>query len=120
RNGLTYCCDVPCWPGPSHHVVAGATGLSYKTNMPDEHELPTSGYPRTRLRRLRYQPLVRELVRETRLSPANFILPLFVRAGRNVKQEIGSMPGHFQWSPDRISEELSSLADLGLGGVLLF
>ncbi len=72
------------------------------------------------MRRLRYHPLVRELVRETRLAPANFVLPLFVRAGQNVKQEIGSMPGHFQWSPDRLGEEIREISDLGLGGILLF
>jgi porphobilinogen synthase len=79
-----------------------------------------SGFPTMRLRRLRYHPLVRELVREIRLSPANFVLPLFVRDGNNVKQAIGSMPGHFQWSPDRLAEEVRSLSDLDLGGVLLF
>jgi len=77
-------------------------------------------FPTTRLRRLRYHPLVRELVRETRLAAANFVLPLFVRAGQNAKQEIGSMPGHFQWSPDRLGEEARANADLGLGGVILF
>ncbi len=80
----------------------------------------TPEFPTTRMRRLRYHPLVRELVREVRLAPQNFVLPLFVRAGRNIKQEIGSMPGHFQWSPDRLVAEHSSIADLGLGGVLLF
>jgi porphobilinogen synthase len=72
------------------------------------------------MRRLRHNPLVRELVRETRLSPANFVLPLFITAEQNVKREIGSMPGHYQWSPDRIGDEVRQLADLGLGGVLLF
>jgi porphobilinogen synthase len=87
----------------------------------DENDRSTpSNFPTTRLRRLRYHPLVRELVREVRLSPANFVLPLFVRAGKNIKQPIGSMPGHFQWSPDRLADEVRSLADLGLGGVLLF
>ncbi|MCC7087404.1 MAG: porphobilinogen synthase [Pirellulales bacterium] len=79
-----------------------------------------SSFPATRLRRLRHHPLVRELVREVRVSPANLVLPLFVRAGKNIKQAIGSMPGHFQWSPDRLADEIRSLADLGLGGVLLF
>jgi porphobilinogen synthase len=78
------------------------------------------GFPSTRLRRLRYHPLVRELAQETRLDPANFVLPLFVRTGQNIKQEIGSMPGHFQWSPDRLGEEVRAIADLGLGGILLF
>jgi porphobilinogen synthase len=81
---------------------------------------PSARFPTTRLRRLRYHPLVRELVRETRLAPANFVLPLFVRAGQNIKQDIGSMPGHFQCSPDRLGEEVRAIADLGLGGVLLF
>ena len=78
------------------------------------------GFPTTRMRRLRYHPRVRELMRETRLAAANFVLPLFVRAGQNVRQEIGSMPGHFQWSPDRLAEEARAIADLGLGGVILF
>jgi porphobilinogen synthase len=72
------------------------------------------------MRRLRYHPLVRELVRETRLAAGNLVLPLFVRAGKGIKQEIGSMPGHFQWSPDRLGEEVRAIANLGLGGVLLF
>jgi len=87
--------------------------------MPDE-TAGQRGFPTTRMRRLRYHPLVRELVRETHLAPANFVLPLFVRAGKGVKQEIGSMPGHFQWSCDRLGEEIRAIADLGLGGVLLF
>src|SRR5215475_1037614 len=85
-----------------------------------DQRISTSGFPTTRMRRLRYSPLVRELVRETRLAPANFVLPLFVRAGQNIKQEIGSMPGQCQWSPDRLGEEIRAIADLGLGGVLLF
>jgi porphobilinogen synthase len=87
--------------------------------MPDEMA-GQHGFPTTRMRRLRYHPQVRELVRETRLAPGNFVLPLFVRAGQNVKQEIVSMPGHFQWSPDRLAEEARAIADLGLGGVILF
>jgi porphobilinogen synthase len=93
--------------------------LDYKKNMTEQNSSP-SGFPATRLRRLRYHPLVRELVRDVRLHPGNFVLPLFVRAGQNIKQEIGSMPGHFQWSPDRLGEEVRAIADLGLGGVLLF
>jgi porphobilinogen synthase len=77
-------------------------------------------FPTTRLRRLRYHPAVRELVRETRLSPANFILPLFVRPGEKIKQEISAMPGNYQLSPDMLIDELRQAADLGLGGVMLF
>jgi porphobilinogen synthase len=59
-------------------------------------------------------------VRETRLSPANLVLPLFVRPGRGVRQEIASMPGNYQLSPDLLADEVREAASLGLGGVLLF
>ena len=82
---------------------------------------PTPGrFPTTRLRRLRYHPAVRELVRETRLSPENLILPLFARPGLGEKRPISSMPGHFQLSPDLMADEVGEAAKLGLGGVLLF
>ncbi len=77
-------------------------------------------FPTTRLRRLRYNPAVRELVCETRLSPANFILPLFVRPGEGRREPIASMPGHSQLSPDLLADEVSRAAELGLGGVMLF
>jgi porphobilinogen synthase len=77
-------------------------------------------FPATRLRRLRYNPAVRRLVRQVRLSPENLVLPLFVRPGKDVKQEIASMPGNYQMSPDKMVEEIRSLRDLGLGGVMLF
>ncbi len=77
-------------------------------------------FPTTRLRRLRYHPAVRSLVRATSLSPANLVLPLFVRPGSGVRQEISSMPGHFQMSPDVLAEEAREVARLGLGGILLF
>jgi porphobilinogen synthase len=79
-----------------------------------------SGFPTTRLRRLRHHPAVRRLVQEARLSPADFILPLFVRPGHNVRSVIASMPGHFQLSVDQLPGELAEAAELGLGGVLLF
>jgi porphobilinogen synthase len=77
-------------------------------------------FPTTRLRRLRYHPAIRELVRETRLSPANFVLPLFVRPGKGISQPITSMPGHCQLSPDMLADEISQSVELGLGGVILF
>lgn len=77
-------------------------------------------FPATRLRRLRYHPAVRELVRATRLAPQNLILPLFARPGRGEKRPISSMSGHSQLSPDLIAEEVREAAKLGLGGVLLF
>jgi porphobilinogen synthase len=78
------------------------------------------GFPTTRLRRLRYNPAVRSLVRETRLSPASLILPLFARPGKGVRQPIGSMPGHAQLSVDLIAEEAREAHKLGLGGIILF
>jgi len=79
-----------------------------------------SRFPTTRLRRLRYHPAVRRLVQETALRPGQLILPLFVRAGRDVRQPIESMPGIFQLSPDRLAGEVREAADLGLGGIILF
>jgi porphobilinogen synthase len=79
-----------------------------------------SQFPTTRLRRLRYHPAVRQLVRETRLTPQNLILPLFARTGRSIRQPIPSMPGHFQLSVDQIAEEARQASQLGLGGVILF
>jgi len=78
------------------------------------------GFPTTRLRRLRYLPAMRQLVRAVHLHPQGLVYPLFVRHGRGIKQEIASMPGQFQWSLDRLEEELASLAGLGLGGIMLF
>jgi porphobilinogen synthase len=72
------------------------------------------------LRRLRYHPGVRNLVRETRLDPSRLILPLFARPGKGVRQPINSMPGHAQLSIDLIAEEAQQAAKLGLGGVILF
>jgi porphobilinogen synthase len=77
-------------------------------------------FPTTRLRRLRYLPSVRRLVRETTVSPANLILPLFVRPGRGLREPIAAMPGQCQLSPDTLAEEVKQAADLGLGGVMLF
>jgi porphobilinogen synthase len=81
---------------------------------------PASGFPVTRLRRLRQHPAVRELVRQVRLSPANLVLPLFVRQGTAIRREIASMPGHCQWSIDLLADEARRIAGLGLGGIILF
>ncbi len=73
-----------------------------------------------RPRRLRVSPGLRALVRETRLAPEDFIYPLFVTHGRGVRQAIASMPGVYQWSPDRLAAEADRLAGLGLRALLLF
>lgn len=72
------------------------------------------------MRRLRATEPLRRLVRETRLAPSQFVLPLFVCEGEGVRREIGSMPGHAQLSIDRLIEECRAAHTLGLGGVLLF
>lgn len=82
--------------------------------------MTASRFPTTRLRRLRQNPALRELVRETRLSLHNLVLPLFARSGKNVRQPIGSMPGHAQLSVDLIAEEVRQARSLGLGGIILF
>ncbi|MCS7305274.1 MAG: porphobilinogen synthase [Thermoguttaceae bacterium] len=77
-------------------------------------------FPTVRLRRLRYLPAMRRLVRQVHLRAEQMILPVFVRPGRGVKKEIPSMPGHWQLSPDLAAQEVREAARLGLGGVLLF
>ena len=73
-----------------------------------------------RLRRTRLNPLVRDLVRETRLDLENFIYPLFVVEGQGVRNEIASMPGVFQLSIDEILKECYELKSLGIKSILLF
>ena len=80
----------------------------------------TAGFPVVRPRRLRANPLVRAMVRETALHPRDFILPLFVRPGTGVRQEISSMPGNYQLSVDRLVEEVGAAADDGVRAFLLF
>lgn len=77
-------------------------------------------FPQTRLRRLRQHPRLRDLVRETELSPADFILPLFVRYGRDQRIPISSMPGHCQLSVDQLSDEVREAESLGIPAVILF
>jgi len=77
-------------------------------------------FPVQRLRRLRSSESLRTLTRETRLSPSQFILPLFVCEGERVRTEILSMPGNAQLSIDHVLREAEECKSLGLGGVLLF
>jgi porphobilinogen synthase len=82
--------------------------------------LPPAGFPTIRPRRLRSSPIIRGLVRETELNPADFVLPLFVRPGAGVRSEIGSMPGNFQLSPDTLLDEIGAAKALGITSFLLF
>jgi porphobilinogen synthase len=77
-------------------------------------------FPQVRPRRLRKDEIFREMVRETHLRPDDFILPLFVRPGKGVKQAISSMPGHAQLSIDLLIKEVEEAKSLGILGVILF
>ncbi|MHB9041233.1 MAG: porphobilinogen synthase [Melioribacteraceae bacterium] len=77
-------------------------------------------YPTKRLRRLRYNPTVRDLVRETVLTKNDLIYPLFAVTGQKIKNEIKSMPGVFQMSIDVLVEECKEVEKLGIPAVILF
>ncbi|MAY89410.1 MAG: porphobilinogen synthase [Pseudooceanicola sp.] len=77
-------------------------------------------FPLRRNRRLRTSEAIRSLVRETLISPDDFIVPLFVVEGKSVKEEIASMPGYFRYSLDNLKKEAKVLWSLGLKSVLLF
>jgi porphobilinogen synthase len=77
-------------------------------------------FPIHRMRRLRATDALRTLVRETRLEPSQFILPLFAVPGEGVRREIGSMPGNYQLSIDELVKECAQAQALGIGGIILF
>jgi porphobilinogen synthase len=82
--------------------------------------MTNGGFPAVRPRRLRQHPVLRDIVRETTLSPCDFILPLFVRPGRGVKKEIASMPGNYQLSTDRLVEAVGGAIEMGVRAFMLF
>ncbi|MBM4295241.1 MAG: porphobilinogen synthase, partial [Deltaproteobacteria bacterium] len=73
-----------------------------------------------RPRRLRRREALRKMVRETCLRREDLIYPMFVAPGKGVREEVGSMPGVFRFSPDLLAEEAKSVAGLGIPAVLLF
>lgn len=77
-------------------------------------------YPTSRPRRLRLTPGLRNMVRETILTPHDFVYPLFIRHGKGIQQAIKSMPGQFQWSVDKLPAEAESIAKLGIPSIILF
>ncbi|MGE5436781.1 MAG: porphobilinogen synthase [Syntrophothermus sp.] len=79
-----------------------------------------AGFPVKRLRRLRYSPIVRDMVRETVLSKKDFIYPMFVVPGENIKKEIKSMPGNYNFSIENLVKECKELVQLGIPAVILF
>ncbi|WP_456454897.1 porphobilinogen synthase [Thermovibrio sp.] len=80
----------------------------------------TGDFPSLRLRRLRKNENIRRMVRETILTVNDFIYPIFVVDGENVKEEIPSMPGQFRYSVDRLPEILSQVESLKIPAVILF
>lgn len=77
-------------------------------------------HPLRRNRRLRATATIRSIVRETIISPNDFLVPLFIVEGKGVKEEIGSMPNYYRFSLDLLKDEVKSLWGLGLKSVLLF
>lgn len=74
----------------------------------------------TRTRRLRSSKAMRDMVRNVSIKLSDFIYPLFIEEGNNIKEEIPSMPGQYRWSIDRVGEELTELKELGITTILLF
>ncbi|MFW0883632.1 porphobilinogen synthase [Candidatus Acidulodesulfobacterium sp. H_13] len=79
-----------------------------------------SGYPIVRPRRMRSSLKLSGLIKETTLDPSKFIMPYFVIHGNSLKEPIMTMPDQFRYSIDKLLEELKSVIDMGIGGILLF
>jgi porphobilinogen synthase len=77
-------------------------------------------FPHERPRRLRRTERLRAMVRETTLTPAHLVYPLFVAPGKGLKREIASLPGCFHFSVDEVAREAEAVEKLGIGGVILF
>ncbi len=73
-----------------------------------------------RLRRLRSQPRLRELVREVNVSVSDLVMPLFVKSGHAIRDEISSMPGQYHLSVDQLAPEIDAIAAAGIPAVMLF
>lgn len=82
--------------------------------------LQQAPFPTRRLRRLRMNPILRKMLEETSITINDLIYPLFVVPGSSIKKEIPSMPGVFHFSIDTVIEEVKSIKELGLPGVILF
>ena len=77
-------------------------------------------YPLRRNRRLRQSHAIRHLVRETIITPSDFLVPLFVVEGKGIKEAIPSMPNYYRYSLDLLAKEVKELWQMGLCGVLVF
>lgn len=79
-----------------------------------------SAFPETRLRRLRKTPALRSLLQENTITVSDLVLPLFIKAGKNIRNPISSMPGHFQLSLDQLDIEITEIIALKIPAVILF
>ena len=77
-------------------------------------------YPKTRLRRLRYNKKIRDLVQETRLNSNDLIYPIFVCDGENIRKEIKTLPGQYQLSIDNVLNLCDQIVKKRIGGIILF
>ena len=77
-------------------------------------------FPIRRNRRLRANDAIRQLIKETTVSPNDFLVPLFIVEGQGIKEEIASMPNYYRYSLDLLKDEVKTLWNLGLKAVLLF
>ena len=77
-------------------------------------------YPQNRNRRLRSKQSLRNLIKESSIHPHDFIVPLFIIEGNNLKEEIPSMPNYFRYSLDNVKKEVKQLWSIGVQAVLLF
>lgn len=82
--------------------------------------LASGNFPQLRMRRLRNNSKLQDLIRETNLSINDLVLPLFIREGKGDKKLIASMPGHFQLTIDDLPAEIIEIQKLGILGVILF
>jgi porphobilinogen synthase len=92
--------------------------------LADQHQAVETAVPLPdpahRLRRTRRTDALRAFVRETRIHPRQLVAPLFVFPGRGLREPVGSMPGVERVTPDEAAKDVRALADLGVGGVILF
>lgn len=93
--------------------------MTFKTKE-EQTKISEISAPVMRPRRLRLNANLRRMVQETELNPSDFIYPLFIRYGSDIQQPISSMPGQFQWSVDRLKDEIRTIAALGIPAVILF
>ena len=77
-------------------------------------------FPTIRHRRLRENPIIRKMVKETSLNVSDLVYPVFVTHGNNIKKPITSMPGIYQFSIDMLLMELKDVIDLGIPGIIIF